>query len=96
MFRQIYPGDNVDKVTPESVAHLKKKVTQCWNYSHDPELGKTSHELKLKKVIDRSQANKKDGCYVIKEMCEHCGTLYSQVVVPVTRTDLFEEYGIKP
>lgn len=98
-FREITRTSPLDHVAPEAVAHLKKRVENCWNYERDPKIGKTYHKLELVREVDRSHAHPgipPDVAYiVVKEVCKTCRQLYGKEQIPTSRTDVLEERGIK-
>lgn len=91
--------ETLDRVAPDSVAHLKKEVKKCWNYDQNPVSGARSHhDLDLFREIDTSHAgpnvDPEKGMVVIRQRCKHCKQIYGQRFVPVTRLDVFESLGI--
>jgi len=90
---------NMDSVNPASVAHLKRRMESCPNYDTDPKTGAQSyHKLDLAREIDVSKANLKlkpeVAAVTIRDKCSHCGILYGQAIVPLSRPDVFERMGI--
>ena len=90
---------NMDSVNPASVAHLKRKMESCPNYDTDPKTGAQSyHKLDLAREIDVSKANLKlkpeVAAVTIRDKCSHCGILYGQAIVPLSRPDVLERMGI--
>jgi hypothetical protein len=88
-----------DWPSPESVAHLKKKVENCWNYEQEPGRGKIYHKLELVDVVDKRKAGPDmplDRAFVlIGSACKTCGQLYSQQFIPVSRADLLAAHGLR-
>jgi hypothetical protein len=88
-----------DRPSPDSVAHFKKKVENCWNYNWDPLHGRTYHRLKLIQRVAKSKADPDipiDRAQVtIREGCKTCGELYHQEIIPLTRSDLLAAYGLQ-
>lgn len=93
-FREVFEGEPLDRPSAESVAHLKKKVENCWNYTYDKDGSKKYHPLKLQRVVDKTKATSKDGVVAIQERCEECGQLYSQQIIPLSRVDVLKKEGI--
>lgn len=86
----------IDRPTPESVAHLKKKVENCFNYDLDPvSQMKTYHKLKLVREVTKQLGPDPSASHVlIRQVCEECGLLYTQRAIPFTRTDKLQALGI--
>jgi len=97
-FREVTLTQRADHPSPESVAHLKKKMENCPNYDLDPKDGKKYHKLTLVRSIDYSKAKQshdpKQNFLTIQERCSECNQLYSQRVVPLSRPDVLEKIGI--
>jgi hypothetical protein len=98
MIRDVEKG-NMDTVNPSAVAHLKKKMDNCPNYDTDPRTGAQSyHKLDITREIDVTKANLKMKPEIaevtIRDRCSHCGILYGQRAVPLSRPDVFEQMGI--
>jgi DNA-directed RNA polymerase subunit RPC12/RpoP len=96
--REVQKG-NMDAVAPESVAHIRKKVENCWNYDVDPRSGAQSyHPLRLIQELDVTKANSKLPVEVaqvtITQRCSRCGMLYGQQIVPLSRSDILERLGL--
>jgi len=89
-FREYNANMPLDRVSPEAVSHLKKRVEKCWNYADDPQHGRTYHPLELVKKTRRAGSD----LVAIQDVCKTCGTLYSQTIIPTTRTDLLEKHHI--
>ena len=96
MFREVHtkkgrwtPGI-LDLATEGSVAHLRKKVENCFNYEIDDDTNaKIYHPLKLVKDIKVSGSSVK-----ILERCETCKEVYSIHQVPIGRKDVIEKLGL--
>jgi hypothetical protein len=91
--------DTMDRVMPDAVAHFKKEVKKCWNYDVNPLTGGRSyHDLELIQRINTKQAgpnvDPEKGIIGVEQRCKHCGQIYRQQIVPVTRLDEFERLGI--
>jgi hypothetical protein len=91
--------DTVDRVTPEAVAHFKKEVKKCWNYDVNPlTSARTYHDLNLEQHLNTQKAGPKvdpaKGFILVQQRCKHCGQVYNQQFIPVTRVDEFERLGI--
>jgi rubredoxin len=98
MIREVARG-TMDSVSPEAVAHIRKKMENCPNYDSDPKSGAQSyHKLELVREIDTSRANPKlpleRTCVQVRQRCKHCGLLYAQASIPLSRRDTFERLGI--
>jgi len=99
MIRDVEKG-NMDTVNPSAVAHLKRKMDNCPNYDTDPRTGAQSyHKLDLTREIDVSKASLKlkpeVAAVTIRDRCSHCGRLYNQAIIPLSRRDVFERMGIR-
>ncbi len=98
MIRDVQKG-TMDAVAPASVAHLKKRMENCTNYDVDAKSGAQSyHKLDLVREIDVSRANPKlppeNTAVTVRQRCRHCGLLYGQRVIPLSRRDVMEQLGI--
>ena len=96
MFRPVSDAQPLDHVQAESIKHLTTKVEKCFQYDQRPGEEKVYHPLKLVREVDKSKAKVDPvrAVVTIREVCETCGQLYSQRVIPVTRTDLLAKEGI--
>jgi rubredoxin len=92
LIREIHEGEPIDHVTPDSVAHLKKRVERCWNYSvvqGAPSYHPLVLDTKLEKTVRGGLAFVK-----ITKKCKTCGTPYGVGTVPLTRVDVLDRLGI--
>lgn len=92
-FRQISEFSPRDLVADEAVQHLQRTVTKCFNYTVGARSEKIFHDLKLVQRIDITRANAPagKGKVVINQICENCGLLYHQNIVPMSRLDVLEK-----
>jgi hypothetical protein len=91
--------ETLDRVKPDSVAHLKKPVTKCWNHDVNPVSGGESyHNLDLIRDVDTSHTgpdmDPEKGMIIVRQRCKHCRQIYAQQYIPVTRIDVLERLGI--
>ena len=97
-FREVTELQPADHPSPESVAHLKKKMENCPNYDVGEGGGKSYHKLVLVRTIDYSKAkvssDPKSCDLTIQERCSECHFLYTQQVVPLSRPDVLERMGV--
>ena len=98
-FRRVDSTAPRDWPSPEAIAHLKKKVENCWNYQQNAGGGKIYHHLKLVDKVDKSKALPTipaDKAFVtIRNVCETCGELYHVEIIPVTRAEVLREHGLE-
>jgi hypothetical protein len=98
MFREVTEMQPADHPSPESVAHLKKKMIDCPNYDIGEGGEKAYHKLVLVRTIDYSKAkvssDLKRSDVTIQERCSECHQLYEQRVVPLSRPDVLRKMGI--
>jgi hypothetical protein len=92
MIREVFQEEELDNVDHRAVAHFKRKVENCFNYTINKKKGLEPiyHPLKLKREVFQ----RPEGVH-ITERCETCGLLYSQRLIPLSRTDVLEKLGIK-
>jgi predicted nucleic acid-binding Zn-ribbon protein len=91
-FRRVDSVAPRDVPTPESVAHLKKHVDQCWNWEVNPRTGeKLTHKLELAQRIDRTTPD----MVVIQQVCKVCQQLYHQECIPKSRADILAAHGLE-
>ena len=98
MIREVQKG-TMDAVSPESTAHLRKRMENCPNYDLDTRSGAASyHKLELDREIDVSRANPKlpldRTAVIVRERCKHCKILYNQASIPLSRPDIMHRIGI--
>jgi len=98
VIREVTKG-TLDRVKPDSVAHFKTEVKKCWNFDVNPVTsGQSYHDLELVQCINTKQAgpdvDPRKGIIIVQQRCKHCGHLYGQQIIPVTRVDEFERLGI--
>jgi predicted nucleic acid-binding Zn-ribbon protein len=97
-FREVTLMAPADHPSPESVAHLKKKMENCPNYDVGEGGGKQYHRLVLERTINYTKAKVSSDpklCDItIQERCKECHQLYTQHVVPLSRPDSLEKLGI--
>lgn len=81
----------LDRVSPEAVAHLTKRLEKCLNYDLDPATRtKVFHDLKISRDVTRNPQ-----LVTITESCSECGLRLTSHSIPVQRTDVLAKLGIK-
>jgi predicted nucleic acid-binding Zn-ribbon protein len=98
MVREVQKG-TMDSVSPESTAHLRRRMENCPNYDVDVRTGAASyHRLELDREIDLSHANLKlppeRASVIVRDRCRHCKILYNQANIPLSRPDVLERMGV--
>jgi hypothetical protein len=91
-FRRVDSIQPRDRPTEESVAHFKKHVENCFNYSQDSN-GKHFHKLELMWTIDKRKAYQKDpekSWIVLEQVCKQCHHSYTLKHIPMTRVDVMQ------
>jgi hypothetical protein len=74
-------------------------MENCPNYDTDARSGAQSfHKVELIREVDVSRASTKlppeRTDVKVRERCKHCGIIYTQASIPLSRPDVLERIGI--